>query len=314
MAKQKETQVPATQKPMQKAVLALSKLKPTELANDERVHKKFVTQYNNIHGSDRGELFYQSAKYHFTKAIQDRPELQRCTIVSLYGVFVDIAVQAYDPDPAKKEVYIVPYGTTATLQISGPGELKLRVAYGQIKHAEKPTVVYDCDTYEVYSDESTGKKKIKYRKTTPRPAGAKVIASFISITRNDGSVELIDFDRSDFDRWRSASKQPNSLAWEKHYPAMISTKTIKHAFGAGTYPKINLKGNFTKLESEVGETEDVDYGLVDEETGEVVEVKAEATPEKETVEVYGDKPQEEKHGVTAPQDEDGDDVPDNDSY
>lgn len=288
-------------KPANKALATINNLKPMELANDPRVHSKFVTLYKQIHGNDRGELAYQAEKFHFMKLIQEKPELQNCTPISLYGAFLDVAVQGLSVDPTKKLAYVVPYGKTAQLQISGYGELQLRMDYKQVKYVDKPVIVYDCDTYEVGTD-NTGKKFIKYKKHSPRPDDATVIASFIRITRNDGSIELIDFDADDFTRWRNASKQPNSLAWSKHYSAMISTKTIKHAFE--TYPKLKLKGQFSKLESTVDETEDVDYGIVDEETGEVTEVKN----TKAESEVFGDKPKEEtEKTVTAASEEEGED-------
>lgn len=305
MAKKEEVATPAA--PVNKALATINKLKPMDLANDPRVHKKFVTLYKQIHGNDRGELAYQAEKFHFMKLLQEKPALQACSSISLYGAFLDVAVQGLSVDPTKKLAYIVPYGKTAQLQISGYGELQLRVDYKQVKYVDKPVIVYDCDSYEVGSD-STGKKTIHYKKQSPRPDDAKVIASFMRITRNDGSIELIDFDADDFESWRSASKQPDSGAWTKHYASMISTKTVKHSFN--TYPKLKLKGQFSKLETEIDETEDIDYSLVDEETGEVVEVKAEPKEtKKKDDEAYGEQEKEpETVTATIDDDDEGNDI------
>ena len=322
--KEQQSQVPATQKPMQTALAALNNIPASKLTDDPRVHKKFVSLYNSVHGSDKGELVFMTEKFHFGKLLQESPKLKDCTPLSLYGALLDVAVNQISIDPGQKLAYIVPqrvnvgtkekpkYELRARLDIDGRGELLMRERVGQIKHAERPTIVWKGDVFVPGTDQYGKKILAKYEPKVPRESN-EIIAVFMTVEKPDGTHEFIYFDQARIEDWRSHSPSPNSPAWTKGLAGMVETKCIKHAFK--TYPKAPIKGNFSALKTEVVETEDVDYNMVDENTGEVIEVQAKIeTPEKETAEVYGDKPQDEKHGVTAPEDEDGDDVPDNDSY
>ena len=86
----------------------LDSLKPIEVASSDRVQKKFIELYNTIHGQDRGEAIYQKERFKFGKLLQENPALQECTKLSLYGCFLDIAVNGLSLDPNKPLCYIIP--------------------------------------------------------------------------------------------------------------------------------------------------------------------------------------------------------------
>ena len=130
-------------------VAELNQLNPLILADDNRVEQKFILMYNAIWGTDQGVQIYEKEKFNFRKILQDKPELQRCTPLSLYGCFLDIAVNGLSLDPTgRPHCYILSrntktgykdqqgndiYEQRAYLSISGYGELVMRQRAGQVR-------------------------------------------------------------------------------------------------------------------------------------------------------------------------------------
>lgn len=252
---------------------------PSQMVVMPEVADRFVNLYSIMNGKNNeiATAAYESEKFHFLKLLQEKPELQKCSKLSLYGSFLDMAVQGLSFDPAMKHAYLVgmptnigtkqspKWETRATLMIDGRGELVIRMRQGQIKYADNPVVVWSCDFFK--SGIRNGKKFVEHEAVHPRPKDAEIIACYISITRADGTIDYSVMDVEDVLNLKAFSKQPESLAWTKGFKGMVETKTIKHAFKS--YPKVKL-GNFSKLETEVvepGKEEPftVDYGLNDVE-------------------------------------------------
>jgi recombinational DNA repair protein RecT len=267
---------------MENQVKTIAQLKPSEIALDPRVEKQFVKNFNMVHGSSHGESIYAAEKFHFGKLVSESQQLQKCDALSLYGCFMDVAVQGLSFDPAKKLCYIVPMGNKATLMISGVGELYLRQRANQIKYADNPVVVYEGDSFKVTAE--NGVMNVQYEKAIPRKSDT-IIASFIRIVRADDSVDFKIFSMEEILDLKKFSKMPNSMAWTTGLRGMVETKTIKHAFR--NYPKVPLKTTrFTQLDTERIEKEEMDiYGAEITETPyaevitETVEVKAEVKAE-----------------------------------
>ena len=76
-------------------VAELNQLNPLMIADDSRVEQKFILMYNAIWGTSQGAQIYEKEKFNFRKILQDKPELQRCSPLSLYGCFLDIAVNGH---------------------------------------------------------------------------------------------------------------------------------------------------------------------------------------------------------------------------
>lgn len=247
---------------------------PAQIVSLPEVADRFRNLYSLMNGknADMANVAYESEKFHFMKLLQDKPELQKCTKLSLYGCFLDMAVQGLSFDPAMKHAYVVGFPhnvgtkenpkweTRAALLIDGRGELLIRTRQGQIKYADNPVVVWSCDYYK--SGLRNGKKFVEHEAVHPRPKDAEIIACYLVITRADGSIDYSVMDIEDVNDLREFSKQKNSLAWTAGLKGMVETKTIKHAFKS--YPKVKL-GSFTQLKSEAIEPEStefrVDYGL-----------------------------------------------------
>ncbi len=241
------------------------------------VKDRFIKMFQVTHGGNLevAQLAYESEKFHFAKLLQDKPDLQQCTPLSLYGCFLDMAVQGLSFDPAMKHAYMVAFPTNvgtkdrpqwesrATNLIDGRGELIIRTRQGQIKYADNPVVVWSCDQFS--NGMQGGKKVVNHTAVHPRPENATIIASYLTITRPDGTLDYSVMDIEDVNALKAFSKQPNSLAWTKGLKGMVENKTIKHAFRS--YPKVKL-GFFSALKTEAIEAPEattlgVDYGMGD---------------------------------------------------
>lgn len=245
-----------------------------QVASADTTRQRFVALFNKIHGSKSGEMIYENELYHFTKKVQENQDLQKCTRLSLYGAFLDVAVQGLSFDPNKKLAYLIPenvnLGTKddpkwekrAAMKISPYGELALRQQCGQIKYADDPVIVYEGDFFEVAIQ--GGSKVVNYKSSLPRKSN-KIIAGFLRIVKNDDSVDFFVIDQPGIDRLKGYSERKNRGQANALYsscnggidPGFFGAKLIKHAFQS--YPKVKLKGQFSKLESE--KDEPIDYGI-----------------------------------------------------
>jgi len=265
---------------IQTTVNFLDGLAVTKIPEDQRVAEKFITVFNKVHGSRMGEMMYETEKYHFQKKLSENQELQKCSKVSLYGAFIDMAVQGLSLDPTKKLCYLVPsnvnIGTKenpqwekrATLEISPYGELGLRQLAGQLDGAEEPVVVYEGDTFEC--GEKDGKKFVNYSMKTSH--SEVVVGCFLKLLKKDGGYDYVWLLKADIARLMKYSDRKNKGNGDlsKANPlytsgpgrqidsGFLKAKTIKHAFKS--YPKINIKGAYSQLEP-VEETETIDYSL-----------------------------------------------------
>jgi phage RecT family recombinase len=250
----------------------------SQLFESPLVADRFKDLYKVIHGikdTRASEAFYTAEKFHFLKLINDSKNLQQCTKLSLYGIFMDVAVSGLSFDPSMKHLYIVPYNVNAgtkdqprwekraALQISGTGELLLRTIQGQIKYADQPVVVYEGDEFRYGT--RNGETVLDHIACIPRKS-ENIIAAYIAITRHDGTKDFKVMAMEDIRNLQKFSKDPNSLAWTTGLKGMVEAKVIKHAFK--NYPKVRM-GEFSKLQSEVideahedvAEAPPVDYGF-----------------------------------------------------
>lgn len=247
------------------------------------VTSKFVSMYNTIHGSKNGAMIYEAEKFHFMKILEENPKLKECSKTSLYGILIDTAISGLSFDPAMKHQYLVPRGNKAVRMVDGRGELVMRVNQKQIKYADNPVLVFEGDVFSFGTANGLGFINHTVNLSNRNP-GAKPIACYIKITRNDDSVDHKVLTVDELESIRKFSDSQNSPAWTKGYNGMFMNKCMKHAFRS--YPKPRL-GNFSQLETQVEEpATEINYDLVDEETGEVIhsdEVVNSNGPEKTVV-------------------------------
>lgn len=268
-----DNKVPADNKAQLMQLIQTSS--PARLIEDPLVADRFKQLYKIVHGIRDprvSDSFYTAEKFHFLKMINDSNNLQQCTKLSLYGIFMDVAVSGLSFDPGMKHLYVVPYNTNvgtpsapkwekrASLQISGYGELLLRQLQGQIKYADNPVIVYDGDEFRYGT--KNGQIILEHMATIPRKSD-RIIACYIRLVRHDDSADYKVMALEDIERLRKFSKDPNSKAWTDGLSGMVIAKTIKHAFK--NYPKLRV-GEFTQLASntvdeEYSEAPALNYGL-----------------------------------------------------
>lgn len=225
--------------------------------------------------------FYEAEKFHFMKMINENAKLKECSKLSLYGCWMDVAVNRLSFDPSYKHLYLVPFNVNAgtrdrpkwekraSLQISGKGELLLRQLQGQIRYADNPVLVYESDVFK--HGTRNGVYFVDHESVIPRKSKV-IVACYLKITRIDGSTDYKVITQEDMDRFRSFSKDKDSTAWTDGEGGMWLSKCIKHAFG--NYPKIRVMGKFSELQTNTidaeAETingisaaapEDIDYGI-----------------------------------------------------
>ena len=270
----------------------LNALPATKIVENEGVQGKFIQMYNAIWGSQMGEKLYNKEVFNFQKVVRDNPSLAEGSKMSLYGCFLDMAVNGLSLDnTSTPHCYLVPrkvktghkdqngydtYETRASVSVTGYGELTMRMRAGQVRYADNPVVIYDGDIFSVSLD--NGVKRITYQAAIPRKS-SKVIGAFIRIVRCDGSEDYQWLLEGDIMRLARFSAKNNSYykngqrvegkANELYYsqdggidPGFLENKMIKHAFDA--YPKVRI-GQFTQIQSEQEEEPVIDYGFATED-------------------------------------------------
>lgn len=241
----------------------LESTSPVNIVNLPEVADRFKNLYVTFHGKS-GERYYEAEKFHFAKILQENPALQQCSKLSLYGCFLDMAVNGLSFDPTLKHAYIVPYNNKvkkdgkevwekrAQLQISGQGELVMRANHGQIKYADNPVLVYEGDLFKYGT--RNDRVYVEHEAAFPRKTD-NIIACYLKIVRNDDSVDYKVISIEEVQKLRKFSKDPNSKAWTDGLPGMVQAKTIKHAFRSYPRPRILDKAKFTQLASDTVDEE-----------------------------------------------------------
>ena len=255
----------------------IQSLKATDVIRNDYVRQQFINVYNAI-WKDGGEGTYEREAMYFNNQLRDNDNLRKCTGMSVFFSFIDLAVRGLTLEPGAQALcYLLPrkycigknqqgqniYESRCNLTISGYGELVLRAKAGQILHADNPVIVYEDDGFEF--GEKDGRKYVNYCCRIPRKSN-RIIACFLKITRPDGTVDYSVMTESDWKRlsdfsakanryWDNAAQRyvenPNQLyssSGGQIDTGFLKAKCIKHAFK--TYPKIAI-GKGTQLESEV---------------------------------------------------------------
>ena len=257
--------------------LAIQSLKATDVVRNDYVRQQFINVYNAI-WKEGGEGAYEREAMYFNNQLRDNERLRKCTGMSIFFAFIDLAVRGLTLEPGAQALcYLLPrnyavgknaqgqviYETRCNLTISGYGELVLRAKAGQIQYADNPVIVYDGDEFSF--GEKDGRKYVNYCCRIPRQSN-RIIACFLKITRCDGSVDYSVMTEGDWKRLQDFSAKANrywdndNKRWVEKANSLytsvcgdidtgfLKAKCIKHAFK--TYPKIAI-GKGTQLESEV---------------------------------------------------------------
>lgn len=261
----------------------IQSLAAKDVIRNNYVRQQFISVYNAI-WKDGGEAAYEREAVYFIRQLRDNDKLRKCTGMSVFFAFIDLAVRGLSLEPgAQAMCYLLPrnykistpqgdrWESRCNLTISGYGELVLRARAGQIHHADNPVIVYQGDEFSY--GEKDGHKYVNYCCRIPRTSN-KIVACFLKITRCDGTVDYSVMQESDWKRLESYSAK-NNVYYDQQtrqrvehandlYNAnegqidtgFLMAKCIKHAFK--TYPKIAI-GKGTQLESDVVDQSQPDF-------------------------------------------------------
>ncbi|PDP60174.1 recombinase RecT [Prevotella intermedia] len=273
----------------------LQSLKSTDVVRNEYVRTQFINVYDMI-WKQGGEAAFEREAINFNKQLRDNENLRKCTPISIFFAFIDLAVRGLSLEQGAQALcYLLPRNYKAgldangkdvwekrcNLTISGYGELVLRAKAGQIRHADNPVIVYEGDEFAF--GEVDGRKYVNYQCKLPRTSN-KIVACFIKITRIDGTTDYSIMLEADWERLAGYSAKNNS-----YYDATIRqrvekanelysandgqidtgflvAKCIKHAFKS--YPRIPI-GKGSQFESDITEEQTADFdpygGITDEQ-------------------------------------------------
>ena len=269
----------------------LQQMKATDVIRNERVRSQFISVYNSI-WKEGGEQVYEREAIYFNQQLRDKSNLRECSGTSTFYAFIDLAVKGLTLAPGTQALcYLIPrsvkVGTdqqgkdvwekVCNLTISPYGELLLRKSAGQIRHADNPVIVYECDSFQY--GEQNGQKVVNFMSAFPRTSN-KIVACFLKITRADGTIDYSVMTETDWMRLKDYSDKQNTYydVKTRQYvtksnelyskggqidTGFLMAKCIKHAFKA--YPKLKI-GRGSSLETEIIEQQqlnDIDpYGGV----------------------------------------------------
>lgn len=243
----------------------------------ELCEEKFCEIYRQKWGEDP-TAFYEQQKNLFIQEINGgsySQGLQRATPFSIMNAFLFLAIfnlslercstttcylecrtQKAGKRPDGKDNYVA----VALITVTGYGEILIRQRAHQIKGADTPVVIYNCDKLEF--GEKDGRKYLNFTKAFPRPTDAKVIGCYVRIIKNDGTPDYFLFDMDEVRRLRNYSlrfnggRSANALygADPDGYDidtGFLKAKCIKHAFKG--YPRLELTAGGA-MESDKDET------------------------------------------------------------
>lgn len=261
---------------MELTISELNKLSPIMVLDNEIVKERFISLYEKIHDNKLGEQFYEKERYNFLRILQGNADLQQCTGFSIYGCFLDLAQMGLSLEiQSKPLLYVMFYNIQlikgsdkwerrAKLDVSPYGELALRMQAGQISHVDKPVIVYQGDSFQPYV--KNGIKSVDYMPKIPRQSKV-IIASFIGMTRPDGTKDYYWMLIDDIERLKAYSSKKNKGTANALYNSgnggidsgFLEAKTIKHALNC--FPKIKV-GQFSQITND--EPDAMAYGLAEE--------------------------------------------------
>lgn len=259
-------------------VETLNKLRPIDIVTDDSVRSRFIQIWDTLWGAGSGEAAYERESFYFNNRLREDEKLQKATPFSVFTCFIDLAISGLSLEPGVRALCYLQgrnacigqdasgkkvYEGRLTLTISGYGELVMRERAGQIRHADNPVIVYEDDEFSF--GDMNGQKVVNYMCHIPHKSN-HVVAAFLRITRNDGSldysvmleedwVRLMEYSQKNNKRWNKDTRQWEEGKANELYTSrnggidtgFLASKLIKHAFK--TYPKVRI-GKGTELESQ----------------------------------------------------------------
>lgn len=236
----------------------LDNLNPLKITEDEKVRGSFINTFSKIHkvSVDEATMVYEKESLYFKKALLGNDKLQKCTKISLYSAFIEVAIQGISIQPGQKsEAYLSLRGVnigsrteknyieTAMLSITAYGELNMRISAGQIIRMKNPIVLYEGDHFQPLTNQR-GELYVDYKPAIPRKS-QKIFGSWVCIELPGNSLDfkwLLEDDIARLKGYSGKQSSANALYTSDNGqidPGFLEAKTIKHAMRAYTKLRVS---------------------------------------------------------------------------
>ena len=181
--------------------------------------------------------------------VKSTPALQKCDPASLMSCAMRVMDLGLELNSALSQVYIIPYGQVAQLQISYKGMLALAKRSGEISNVTAREV-YSNDVFSFsYGMEDS---LIHEPKLTDR---GELVAVYAIAKFKDGLSQFEVMSVEEVEKVRATSKMKNSTPWTLHYGEMARKTVIRRLF---KYLSISVEMN-----EAIGLDEQADRGAQD---------------------------------------------------
>jgi recombinational DNA repair protein RecT len=229
----------------------------------------YILMYNQCHKSVDGLMHFERETTFLKKIAIDNKKIMKATALSVMTALLDLAFHGLSIEPiTKPQAYITvrahnagtkeqpAWEERAILNITGYGEIAMRIRSGIIRYVDNPVLVFKDDLFE--------QNKGKVTTHMPSNTSTTITHAYLRIVRYDGSEDYKILSMDDLQAMRAKSDNQNGAAWTggikdddgKPQPmaGMIFAKLFKHSFNG--YPRLIL-GQSTQLADEEIEREAV---------------------------------------------------------
>jgi len=256
----------------------LEQLDPVKLPEHEKIKSQWISTFSKIHRVDESTAttVFERESLYWRKAVSASDNLQKCTKLTLYSAFMEMAVNGLSLQPgSKSECFLESRGTKAGktpdgkeiyinlcyVRITAYGELNMRIMSGQIIRMKNPIVIYKGDHFQPLTN-NRGELIVEYKPNIPRTS-TEIIGCWVCIELPGGSLDfkwllLDDIDR--LKKYAANGNYTNALYTKENGgidPGFLEAKTIKHAMRA--YTKLRV-GENVSMDDEIEEVETTDVG------------------------------------------------------
>jgi phage RecT family recombinase len=252
-----------------------------ELLDLPAVRAQCIRNYELTKRDGRGELIFERERVLFLKTVNDNPKLQECTRLSVYTAMIQLLASGLSLN--EQQCAIVPRKGVAYWQPMYKGRIEQMMDNPEVVWVNQPVCVYEGDDFEYEMGEEP--KIIRHR--PQRDNKGKPLTHVYLIIEYKHGKKMYIMTKEEVHNVRSYSERykynPEKSAWTTSEPEMWKKSIIHRVYK--TFPKnARMKALDAVLDKqpdleEEAITEDVDYGLVDEEGNDM-----EPTSEAEVVE------------------------------
>jgi len=226
---------------------------------------------------EEATMHYEREKILFFKALQANNKLETCERFSIYSCWIELFASGLTLNDGS--AYIIPYGKIAQFQPGWKGRLDQMAQIPEIVNIPPPQVVYENDEFEFELGEHP---RIIKHKPAESHKDKKLTYVYLVIQKKSGNELHImnrervlairdKYARKDSDLWTTFEEQ----AWKK--------TLVKQAWNAQPNKTARMRALDQKVAANFDpedatdpkQTNDIDYGIVDQETGEVKETPKE---------------------------------------